>query len=265
MSKLLRFVVVLFCSFLAFGTIEAQEKTPAGLYNDGLALLKQKDYKGGLVLMEEALSIAGEDDEKVISLAKKNGAIAAYNAANAERKKKAFDAAIELYNKGISLNPDNSSNYEGIARAHEGKGNKVEAIKAYLGAAARAIAEEKPTKASKREKKAQTMVGKLFVAKTYAEAVTAGEAFNSVKNDNAEVHYYLSRSYAESGNAEKAVEHAALAIDLSGEKPEDKYYFAHATQLEELGQKSEAIAVYKKIKGEKYKKQANYKISELGG
>ena len=110
-----------------------------------------------------------------------------------------------------------------------------------------------------------TMVGKMFVAKNYADAIAAGEAFISMKDDDAEVHYYLSRSYAENGEAEKAVDHAGKAIALAGDASEDKYYYAQATQLEKLGKKSDAIAAYKMITGEKYKAQAEYKISELGG
>ena len=201
----------------------------------------------------------------MMSLAKKNGAVAAYNAGNAERKNKAYDAALELYQKGIELNPDNSSNYEGVARSLEAKGEKIDAVKAYLEAAAKGEAEGKADRAEKRAKKAQTMVGKLFVSKSYADAIAAGEAFVSMKDDDSEVHYYLSRSYAESGDSEKAVASAEKAIALSADAPADKYYYAHATQLEALGKKADAIAAYKMITGEKYKKQAEYKISELGG
>ncbi len=250
---------------LSVTMILAQEKTAAGLYNEGLALLKQKDYAGGLALMEQALEKAGPDDEKVVTLAKKNGAVAAYNAANTLRKSGAHEDALAMYNKGIELNAMNSSNYEGIARTYEAQGKTTDAIKAYLEAANKGTEEGKADKAAKRAKKAQTMVGKLFVAKEYETAIAAGEAFLSLKDDAAEVHYYVSRSYAESGNAEKALEHASQAVTLSPEGTPDKYLYAQATQYEKLGKKAEAIAAYKLISGEKYKKQAEYKISELEG
>lgn len=246
-------------------TLCGQEKTAAGLYNEGLALLKTKDYAGGLALMEQALEKSGPEDEKVVSLAKKNGAIAAYNAAGKLRKAGSFDEALSMYNKGIELYPSNSSNYEGVARTFEAQGNTDEAVKAYLEAAQKGSEEGKKDKAKSRAKKARTMVGKLFVAKNYEAAISAGNAFVSVKTDDSEVHYYMSRSYAESGNAEKALEHATIAIELNGDEVPDKYFYAQATQLEKLGKKGEAIAAYKKITGEKYKAQADYKISELGG
>ena len=46
---------------------------------------------------------------------------------------------------------------------------------------------------------------------------------------------------------------------------DDKYFYAQATQYEKMGNKADAIASYKKITGDKYKTQAEYKISELGG
>lgn len=265
MNKLTQFTISFFCLFLALGTLQAQEKSAAKLYNEGFALLKQKDFAGGLELMEQALEKAGPEDEKVTSLAKKNGSVAAYNAGNGQRKGGDLDAALALYNKGMMLNPSNSSNYEGVARIHEAKGAKVEAVKAYLEAASKASEEGKEKKVASRTKKAQTLVGKLFVGKDYPTAIAAGEAFLAMKSDAPEVHYYTSRSYAESGNSEKALEHANQAVTLSGDTPEDKYLYAQATQLEKLGKKQEAIQAYKKITGEKYGKQAGYKITELGG
>ena len=265
MTKFSRLVAFFVCATLWVGTISAQEKSVASIYNEGLALLKDKDYAGGLLLMEEALAKAGPDDEKVVGLAKKNGAIAAYNAGNAERKNGAHDAALEMYNKGIELNPENSSNYEGVARTYEAQGMIPDAVKAYLTAGMKGMEEGKTDRAESRMKKAQTIVGKLFVAKTYEEAIAAGEAFTSMKDDDSEVHYYLSRSFAESGNSEKAVEHADKAVMLAGETGVDKYFYAQATQLEALGRKADAVAAYKKITGEKYKKQAEYKISQLEG
>jgi len=261
---------IAFISFLLFSFVlssTAQEKSVASIYNEGLALLKTKDYEGGLALMEQALAKAGPDDEKVIGLAKKNSAIAAYNVGNAKRKAKDYAGATEMYNKGITNNPSNTSNFEGLARVHDEQGAQAMAAKAYIEAAAKALAgteKDKEGKANNRLKRAKTLVGKLFVAKSYADAISSGDAYLAVNNKEAEVHYYVSRSQAESGNAEKAVMHAEQAIALSAQ-PVDKYFYAHASQLEKLGKNTEAVTSYKKITGEKYKKQADYRISQLGG
>jgi len=258
------FIFLLLASFTTQSA--AQEKTVAGLYNDGLAKLKAKDYEGGLALMEEALAKAGPDDQKVIGLAKKNGAVAAYNVGNAKRKAKDYEGAAMMYNKGIENNPSNTSNMEGLARILDEQGSLLEATKAYIDAASKAKAgteKSKDKKAASRLKRAKTLVGKMFVAKSYADAIAGGDAYLAVEKE-AEVHYYVSRSQAESGDSEKAVMHAEQAIALSA-APEDKYFYAHASQLEKVGKNAEAIASYKKITGEKYKAQAEYRISQLGG
>ena len=263
--KSLLFGVIFMWICLGSTTLAAQDKTAAGLYNDGLALLKEKDYAGGLALLEEALSIAGPEDDKVIELAKKNGSIAAFNLANDSRKSKDYDGAITLFEKGIELNPTNSSLYEGIARCQESKGNNVAAVKAYLTAAVVGMEEGKDDRAEQRQNKAETMVGKLFVDEQYDEAIACGEAFLGIKDDVAEVHYYVARSYGEKGDAEKSLHHATRAIELSGDLAEDKYYYAQGTQYEALGKNAEAIEAYKKISSDQYKQQAEYKISSLGG
>lgn len=115
-------------------SVNAQdEKSAATLYNEGLAFLKAKDYEAGLPILESALEKATEDnDEKVIKLAKSNGAKAAYNLANAKKKAGANDEAIKLYQKGIEWSPDYASNYKGVAAALEAKGETLEAIKQYV-------------------------------------------------------------------------------------------------------------------------------------
>lgn len=259
------FLFVLVASFTTQST--AQEKSVASLYNEGLTKLKAKDYEGGLLLMEEALAKAGPDDQKVIGLAKKNSAVAAYNVGNAKRKAKDYEGAAMMYNKGLASNPDNTSNLEGLARILDEQGAQLDAAKAYIKAASMAQAgseKGKESKVASRLKRAKTLIGKLFVSKSYTDAIAGGDAYLAVDDKAAEVHYYVSRSQAESGNAEKAVMHAEQAISLAA-AAEDKYFYAHASQLEKLGKNAEAIASYKKITGEKYKAQAEYRISQLGG
>ena len=215
--------------------------------------------------MEEALAKAGPDDEKVIGLAKKNSAVAAYNVGNAKRKAKDYEGAKMMYNKGLANNPSNTSNLEGLARIFDEQGAQLDATKAYIDAAAKAKAgseKSKDKKAASRLKRAKTLIGKMFVGKSYSDAIAGGDAYLAVDDKEAEVHYYVSRSHAESGNAEKAVMHAEQAIALAA-APQDKYFYAHASELEKLGKNADAIASYQKITGDKYKAQAEYRISQL--
>lgn len=252
---------LLFCSAITF----AQDKTAAGLYNEGLAMLKEKNYEAGLPLLEEALVLAETDaNEKVIRLAKKNGAVAAYNVGNAKRKAGATDEAMVLYEKGIALNPEYGSNYTGVAMCVEKGGDKIATINAYIKAGDMNAA--KPDRAGKMYKKAQNTVGKLYTSKDYDTAIAGGQAFLAARPDNADVNYYVARAMIEKGDNEAALVHADNAVTLAtaAASIQDKFYIAKAKALENLKRMDEAIAAYKMVTDEKYLKQAKYKIETLG-
>ena len=258
------FILFIILSFFSVSSSSAQDATAASLYNEGFALIKQKSYEEGLALLEKALVKAEEEGkEDVIKLSKKNGAVAAYNVGNTKRKAGALDEAMTFYNKAISLNPENSSSFEGVARVLEAKGKKLEAVSAYVNAAQMATTAQKAKRAASRYKKARTMVGKMFVAKEYDNAIAAGTSFIAVNDDDADVHYYMSKSLAEKGDNETASSHMTKAITLKGADVPAKYLYAQGQQLEKLGKKQDAVAAYKKITDAKYKKQADYRISEL--
>lgn len=266
MLSISKYLSILFSICLFVGTVSAQDaKSAATLYNEGLAFLKAKDYEAGLPVLEAAMVKATEDgNDKVIGLAKKNGAKASYNLGNAKKKAGAHDEAIELYKKGIEWAPDYPSNYKGLAAATEAKGDKVGAIKMYITAGDKTTAKGKADKAAKLYKKARNMVGKIYTSKDYPNAIIAGKAFLEMR-ENAEVCYYICRAITESTATEEAVTYADKAISLSGDSVDDKYYVAKAKAYEKLDKNTEAIAAYKLVTGEKYKPQAEYKIKELGG
>lgn len=262
--KMRKPIVLLIALFMGFSTIAQDEKTAAGLYNEGLALLKAKDYAGGLPILEAALEKAtADEDEKIIGLAKKNGAIAASNLGNAKKKAGAHDEAIALYNKGIEWRPEYASNYRGLASVTEAKGDVINAIKQYITAGDKYTASKKAKNATKLYKKARNMVGKIYQSKDYPKAIEAGKAFLAAR-DNAEVAYYICRANTESIANEEAITYADKAITLSGATVDDKYYVAKAKAYEKMGKNAEAIEAYKLVTGEKYKAQAEGKIKLLG-
>lgn len=262
--KMRKSIVLLFALFVGFNGFSQDEKTAASLYNEGLALLKAKDYAGGLPILEAALEKATADEnEKIIGLAKKNGAIAASNLGNAKKKEGAIDEAIALYTKGIEWRPEYASNYRGLASATEAKGDVMGAIKQYITAGDKYTANEKAKNAAKLYKKARNMVGKIYQAKDYPKAIEAGKMFLGIR-DNAEVAYYVCRANTESVADEEAITYADKAIALSGDNVDDKYYVAKAKAYEKMGKNTEAIEVYKLVTGEKYKAQAEGKIKLLG-
>ncbi|HMQ07379.1 MAG TPA: hypothetical protein PKC30_08770 [Saprospiraceae bacterium] len=237
------------------------------LYNEGLGALKEKNYEAGLDLMIKALAKAEEENqEKVLDLARKNGSVAAYNVGNDKRKNGELDAAIDFFAIGIELNPENASNYLGKAMTMEEKGVNVESLLAYMEAASAYISAEQEDRAEKMNIKAKNFIVKAFIDKNYDFVIEGGKAYLDVM-PNADIHYYIGKSLAEKNMNDAALKHLSESITLSegdAEADFDKFYYAKAQVLESLNKIEEAISTYKKIKGDKYKDQVEYKIQNLG-
>jgi tetratricopeptide (TPR) repeat protein len=265
--RLVLFVFV-FSLIGSLNILNAQESpSAASLYNDGMALMKEKNYKEGYPLLKEAIAKADsttETGQKVTRLAKKNGAIAAYYVGNDQRKSKAYEEAIETYSSGVSYNPGFYANYIGLAQALEGKGDVGEAIDAYLNAGEACEKANKADKAEKMNKKAENLVAISWGAKNWKEVETYATAFLD-KKESTDVEYYLAYAMKESGQHEKALEHIEKVIVASGDAVDDKCLMVKAETFEKMGNKEEAIAVYKQIKGSKYGERAAYKVKTLGG
>jgi hypothetical protein len=262
--KMRKSIILLFALFMGLSTFAQDEKTAAGLYNEGLAFLKAKDYAAGLPILEAALEKATTDEnEQIIGLAKKNGAIAASNLGNAKKKAGALDEAIVLYKKGIDWRPEYGSNYRGLASVTESKGNLIGAIQNYIVAANKYTTSGKVDLASSLLKKARNIVAKLYKAKDYLMTIEAGKAHLELK-DNADVAYFISRSNSQTIANEESITYADKAIALSGETVDDKYYVAKAKAYEKMDKNADAIAAYKLVTGDKYKALAEGKIKLLG-
>ncbi|MCB0593262.1 MAG: hypothetical protein H6557_27950 [Lewinellaceae bacterium] len=246
--------------------LNAQESA-ASLYNQGLELIKAKDYATALPLMEQAIEAAdpeSESDAKVIKLAKRNGAIAAYYVGNDQRKSDDSEAALATYDKGISFSSSFYANYIGRAQALEGVDQTAGAVKAYIDAGDVCLKSKKADKAEQMYSKAENIVAVTWGDKKWDATIEYAMAFLE-KKESPEVHYYLAHALKEKGNAEKAVEHADKAIAMAGEGDASKYYMAKAESLEAMGKADAAVEAYKMVKDAKYSERAKYKINELGG
>ena len=125
-----------------------------------------KDFENGYTQIEDALKAAeAEGNDKVASLAKKNGAKAAYNLGVAKLNAKAVDEANTLFTRGIELNPNYSSNVMGLAQILDAKGEKVASVKKYFEAVETAKKNGKVKTADKITKRAGGVISKLYKAK----------------------------------------------------------------------------------------------------
>ncbi|HKK74695.1 MAG TPA: tetratricopeptide repeat protein [Saprospiraceae bacterium] len=266
LTKLLSTLIILL-AFTGVAVAQDEAASAASLYNDGLTKLKEKDYGTALDMMAQALEAVdttSETDMKVMALAQRNGAIAAYYSGSTLRKAEDWDAAIEAYDMGISMNPDFYANYVGRAQALDGKGDDLMAVTAFVEAGA--MAEKSPKNASKAESfygKAENFTGIAYGNKEYDKAIELAQAFLELR-ESADVYYYLAASQMKNGQASDALPNATKAAEMAAEMDDNgKFYMLKGDIHQALGQKADAVAAYKMITGGKYLERAKYQIDQL--
>lgn len=251
---------------LAVSMVNAQDtatETAAGVYNDGLAALKSKDYAKAYDLMLKAIKIADPtEDAKVLKLAQGNGAFAAYYAGNDDAKAGKYEDAMMKYDKGIELSEKNYVNYYGKAKALDDQGMTADAVSAYIKAAEVATAGNKADRAEKYLGRVENMIAVSYGEEKYDDAVAAAEVFLA-SHESKEVSYYLAKSLVEKGMASDAVSHAEKAHELGGAEDEGKYIVGLAEVYEAAGNKVAAADTYSKVPQGKYYDHAQYKAGQL--
>ncbi len=261
--------MVLLCVGISTTAIAQDSPSAADLYNSGLEKLKAKAYAEAIPLMKQAIEAAdstSETDQKVVKLAKRNGAVGAYYLGNRQRKAGEEDTALETYQMGIDWNAGFYANYIGLAQALDDKGEIAKAVPAYLRAADVCGKSEKTKgKVEQLESKASNILAVAYSDKKYAETIAAAEAYLEVK-DAAEAHYYLAKALLDTGKPADGLTHADLALTMIPEgENESKYHLTKGEAHEALKQSAEAIDAYKKVTEAKYKEVAQYKIDQLEG
>jgi len=265
MGKIISCLVAVGLAFGLVTTVHAQEEvSAASLYNEGLEFLKAKNYEEALPLMEKAIEVADpEADAKVVQLAKRNGAIAAYKVGSDLRKEKDFAAALKAFDTGIDYAPGFYANYIGRAQSLEDTGETVEALKAYLMAAEVSEKGKKADKAEQMYAKAENMVAVTYGDKKWDETKALASAFLET-SETPDVHYYMAAALKGSGDTAKAIEHAQKAIE-SADGDKSKYLMVLAESYEQAGQKNQAVDAYKQVTDSKYAERAKFKVNELSG
>ncbi len=268
--KRIAHVFTLFICLLLPAFVFAQEaevkETPASIYNDALADLKEQNYSEALPKLEKALEMAdpeNENDAKVIDLAKKNGAIACYYVGTELRKENKFDEALARYEQGISYGEDFYANFLGKAQTLEAAGSTQEAAAAYVVAGQMAIQAGKAESGEKYISKGETFAAKAVVDEDWDNAIAYGEAVLENKKDSDRAHYSIARGYQGKGELSKAVEHYDAAIAVNNAEENGKYYYYKGEALAQMGNKEAAIKAYKMVDDANYKQRADYNIKQL--
>ncbi len=256
-------MLLLMAFALGFGTLIAQEEeSAASLYNQGLELLKAKDYAGAFPFLEKALAVADpEADANVIKLANRNGAIAAYYLGNDLRGDEKFEEALQVYDKGIAMDAARYANYIGRAQSIEGMGDELAAIDAYIEAGMQSEKAGKADRAPQLYSKAENMVAKAYSGKSWDNTITYAQAFLA-KRETADVYYYLSQAQLEKGSKDDALANADKSVGLAGDD-KNKYYFGKAEILKSMGKAAEAVEAYRMVTGGPYADRAKYEADQL--
>lgn len=261
-------IFVLFASASAFAQDAAPaEATATSLYNEGLAALKEKDNETGYTKMVAAWEKAKEENnDKVLSLAEKNGAIAAYKRGLDLLKEKNNDGALEVAEKGLEINSKYSSLYMIKGKALEEKEQLAGAMEAMMMYASISKEENDEKKLGDALARSKNMLVRTYNDKKYEEVIQIGELLLAT-DKNSDAAYLVGKAYDETGNKEKSIELLNSSLEIStaaSETIDDKVYYALGLVYESAGMKEKAIEVLKKITDDKYKASAEYKVQQLG-
>lgn len=277
---MLKMVKTLFSLVLLLGlglTVNAQEEeapaSAASVYNDALATLKEKNYVDAFGMFEQALELADttkEIDQKVIRLANKNGSICAYRAGTTLRKDGDLEKAVEVFNKGITMNPEYAGNYLGKAQALEDmEGKTKEAIMAYIAAGEQAAASSRnKDKAPKLLEKAQNFSAIAFIKEDdFEKTIELADVYLTAREEAGDgfvAAYYKAAALNRLDRNDEALPMIQMSVGALPEgEDQDKYHLLHGIIQQALGNNDEAIAAYEMVKGEKYKAAAESRIAAL--
>jgi tetratricopeptide (TPR) repeat protein len=255
-------VVLVFVAliFVTLSLSSQEEVTPVSQYNTALESLKAKDYAKAYELFGNALEIADPaEDEQVITLARKNGSIAAYYYGGQLSKEEKLEDALAVHQKGIELNPDFYANYVGQGKVYNDMDMVKDAVLSFLKAGEIRTAAGEAEKADSYYRRAENIIAVAYSQEKIDETIEACQAHLEAM-ETPDAHYYLAKALLDKGSKEDAVTHAAKASELGGESEEGKYIFNEAEILESTGNKSTALELYGKVPQGKYYELAQYKI-----
>ena len=198
------FLNLFFVGILCFGAVYAvtgQDTPPASteanataLYNEGLAALKEKNYKSGFTILESAYEKAKmENNEEVLGLSKKNLIFAAYNYGEELIKGKNSKEAITVYQKGLAIDATSSLMHQGIGKAKEEMGDAEGAAASYMASLDAAKVEKDDKKVSAAQTRVKNLLIKQLQAKAFAKVIKIGTDYLAVDNNSSICLLYTSR------------------------------------------------------------------------
>jgi tetratricopeptide (TPR) repeat protein len=250
-------------------SLEAQSanKDAAEKYNQGLALLKLKDYEGALTTFEETKTIAeAAGDKGTASKAENYVYRLCYNVGVGYIKSDDLDTALGHFEKGITISPTYYKNYKGRATVYKEQGNEAAAMEAFIKTADVASEAGELDERSKALKQAEGFVAKSLQAENYKKVIENGNVYLQF-SETANVHYYMSHSYNELGDYQLALTHAekALELDKGSRASKAKIHFEMGEAYKNIGQYQNAVQSYSEAAYGEFKQRSEHEMEMISG
>jgi predicted Zn-dependent protease len=268
-KSLFQFLTVGFLCCIILATVSAQDAPAANasaLYNEGVAALKEKNFKSGYQLLDSAYVLAIKDNNAEVSgLAKKNLIFAAYNYGNDLIKNKDTKGAIVVFERGLIVDPASGIMHQGIGKAKEEMGDAEGAAKSYMTSLDAAKAEKDDKKISDAQTRVKNLLVKQLQAKAYAKVIKIGTDYLAVDN-NSSITYLVGKAYTDKGENANGIKYLLQTVDLSnkaGEKVEDKVYYGLGVAYDATKDSKNAIKYLGMVTDPKYKASADAIITKL--
>lgn len=260
-------ITLVFALPLMAQTETTSERTSTTAYNEAVEKMRGKDYTTAYTLFEEAISLASATEadstsKKILRLANKNGAKAAYGYSIALKKEKQYEEMLTVATRGTEMDDDYYANYISLGQALDKTGKTGESVNNYFLAATYSEQAERP--ADKIASLYRSGFLKMYKAKNFDRII---EEIGNYPNalSVADINYYAAKAFEAKGDSEKAIEHAVKASEIGeNKKAIGKYYFYLGELYKNASKVGQAIEAYKQVpEGNRYYGQAQYNIEKL--
>jgi tetratricopeptide (TPR) repeat protein len=246
---------------------QTANKEAAEKYNEGLNLLKAKDYEGALDVFVETQEIAETAGDKGTASKAENYIYRlCYNVGVGYVKADSLETALEYFEKGIDIEPTYYKNYKGRATVHKAAGDEAAAMEAYIKTAEVASEAGELDERSKALKQAEGFVAVSLQEENYKKVVENGNVYLQF-SETATVHYYLSHAYNQLGDHKNALTHAesALRLDQGSRASKAKIHFEMGEAYKNTGQYQNALQSYSEAAYGDFKQRSEHEMEVISG
>lgn len=247
-------------------SVFAQNADVAKAYNEGLSLLKEKNYEQAQRAFETAVRVATQAGDQETATKARRYVNALYYNVGVNRMKVGNDTgAMQSFEAGISAEPGDYKNFKAKATLLKKQGKAEEAMKAFMKTAEVARAAGEIGEANKAMLQAEGFAAEAMEAQKNDAVIMYGNMFLEA-GESANIHFYLSHAYNLQAQYQPALDHALKALELE-KNPTDKPKIAYEAALayEGLAQFAKAIEYFEMAAIGPYKASAEYKIAQLRG